>query len=105
MCASSSGSTSRPKPFWLISRFWQKIQRRVHQLKKRVPETRSGSFLLAVVRAEAVHYRPLPSTAGRALNALEPVYPAIAGAQVAGFQVGIGAFHPFSNSPLSSRAR
>src|SRR6516164_1220664 len=36
--ASSPGVTSAPSPFWLVSQFWQKTQRRLHQPKKMVPE-------------------------------------------------------------------
>jgi hypothetical protein len=46
MSAISAGSVSWPMPFWEMSQFWQNTQRRLHQLKKIVPdprEPRSGS--------------------------------------------------------------
>src|SRR5205823_14852141 len=38
MRASSAAVTSAPSPNWLVSKFWQKTQRRLHQPKKIVPE-------------------------------------------------------------------
>src|SRR5437764_13237030 len=38
MPASSEALTSAPSPNWLVSKFWQKTQRRLHQPKKIVPE-------------------------------------------------------------------
>ena len=49
---------------------------------------------LAVVRAVARHHRLLAGPADRALDALEAIHPAIAGAQVAGPQVRPGRVDP-----------
>ena len=38
MSASSAAETSAPSPNWLVSKFWQNTQRRLHQPKKIVPE-------------------------------------------------------------------
>src|SRR5215470_11883733 len=38
ICASSSAVTSAPSLRWLVSKFWQKTQRRLHQPKKIVPD-------------------------------------------------------------------
>src|SRR5262249_11070468 len=38
MPASSDAVTSVPSPNWLVSKFWQKTHRRLHQPKKIVPE-------------------------------------------------------------------
>jgi len=38
IAAISLGQTNLPMPFWLISQFWQKTQRRLHPLKNIVPE-------------------------------------------------------------------
>jgi hypothetical protein len=38
MPAKRSGPVSAPIPCWLISKFWQKTQRRLHQEKKIVPD-------------------------------------------------------------------
>ena len=38
IAANSQAERSVPSPFWLISQFWQKMQRRLHQEKKMVPE-------------------------------------------------------------------
>ena len=40
MAASASGRVSSPAPCWLMSKFWQKTQRKLHQEKKTVPEPR-----------------------------------------------------------------
>src|SRR5438874_12003097 len=34
ICASSAAVTSAPSPNWLVSKFWQNTQRRLHQPKK-----------------------------------------------------------------------
>ena len=44
MAANPGGVVSRLCPFWLISQFWQNMQRRLHQLKKIGYPLKAGQF-------------------------------------------------------------
>jgi len=69
-----------------MSQFWQNTQRRLHQVKKIVPE----ALLLAVMRAETRYHGPLARAAHRAVHRLPAVDAAVAGAEVAVTQMPVG---------------
>ncbi len=64
--ASCAGVTSSPSPSWLVSKFWQKTQRRLHQ-KKIVPVPAAQAIFFARVRKGAGHPCIAPALARRGL--------------------------------------
>src|SRR3972149_5277151 len=80
----SAGETPLPSPSWLMSKFWQKTQRRLHQVKQigPLPPPAAEAVLFTEVGGEAADPRVTASLTD-SVTILQAVDPAVSGADLA----------------------